>query len=72
MTHDGISRCEVCDVITPSDCLVHVRGIIPYPDIPAALCYECNRVLGDLELQFRAPQTLGHIRAAVAKSPLSL
>jgi hypothetical protein len=72
MTHDGLSRCECCDRVTPADRLVHVTGIVPYPALAASLCRECNSLLGELEQQFRAPQTLAHIRAARAKSPLSL
>ena len=68
MTNDGLSRCECCDKIVPADRLRSVTGIVPHPEIPAMLCASCNEALATLEQQFRAPMTLGHIRAAAVSA----
>jgi len=62
--NDLTSRCECCGQITHSNRLHNVTGIIPYPALPAAICGDCHNTLIDLEMQFRAPQTLGNVRAA--------
>jgi hypothetical protein len=69
MTHDGISRCECCDMVVPHDRLICVVGVNPYPAIPAMLCRGCESALNGLEMRFRAPQTLGNIRAALKSTP---
>ena len=49
MTHDGISRCECCDMVVPHDRLICVVGVNPYPAIPAMLCRGCESALNGLE-----------------------
>ena len=66
MTNDGLSRCECCDDVTPSHRLRQVTGVTPYPKLPVSLCQRCESVLIDLEMQYRQPQTVGHIRTALA------
>ena len=65
-SNKGLSHCECCGQLAHSYHLLQVSGVLPYPEIPATLCRSCNEILADLEMRFRAPQTMGHIRAAAA------
>jgi hypothetical protein len=66
-THDGISRCEICDLVTPADKLTPRKlGFTQDGTRDVAdLCCNCERRLYDLSMSLRTRITRNALESAV-------
>jgi hypothetical protein len=66
-THDGISRCEICDLVTPADRLTPCKlGFASDGTRDVAdLCCNCERRLEDMSMSLRARITRNALESAV-------